>query len=135
MVGLRRLRGRESQRIGQLSFAQLGLLHGLAGRSECSARQLAEHSALSPATVTQMLESLEAAGLVTRTRSAQDRRVVHTVLTEQGAAVVAGRQRDMEERWDAALVEFSVDELATASKILDRIADMLELMGRETPEL
>jgi DNA-binding MarR family transcriptional regulator len=133
MVALRRLRGRESQRIGQLSFAQLGLLHGLDGRTECSARQLAEHSDLSPATVTQMLESLEAAGLVTRTRSAQDRRVVHTVLTEQGAAVVAGRQRDMEKRWKQALGEFSVDELTAAAKILDRIADMVETLGRETP--
>lgn len=135
MVALRRLRGRESQRIGQLSFAQLGLLHGLAGRSQCSARQLAEHSDLSPATVTQMLESLEAAGLVTRTRSAEDRRVVHTVLTEQGAAVVEGRQRDMEERWKVALAEFSVSELTTAAKILDRIADMVETLGHETPEL
>lgn len=135
MVAVRRLRGRESQRIGQLSFAQLGLLHGLAGRSQCSARQLAEHSDLSPATVTQMLESLEAAGLVTRTRSAQDRRVVHTVLTEQGAAVVEGRQRDMEERWKMALAEFSVRELTTAAKILDRIAAMVETLGHETPEL
>ena len=131
MVALRRLRGRESQRIGQLSFAQLGLLHGLAGRSECSARQLAEHTDLSPATVTQMLESLEAAGLVTRTRSEQDRRVVHTVLTEQGAAVVDGRQKDMEERWTRALGEFSVEELATASRLLDRVADMFESLGRD----
>lgn len=135
MVALRRLRGRESQRIGQLSFAQLGLLHGLAGRSECSARQLAEHSDLSPATVTQMLESLEAAGLVTRTRSAQDRRVVHTVLTEQGAAVVEGRQRDMEERWNKALGDFSVEELGTAAKVLGRVADLLETLGRDSPEL
>jgi DNA-binding MarR family transcriptional regulator len=134
MVALRRLRGRESQRVGQLSFAQLGLLHGLAGRSECSARQLADHSDLSPATVTQMLEHLEATGLVKRTRSEQDRRVVHTILTEQGAAVVADRHRDMEQRWTTALDEFSVDELATASKILDRIANMLESMGHETPE-
>jgi DNA-binding MarR family transcriptional regulator len=96
---------------------------------------LAEHSDLSPATVTQMLESLEAAGLVTRTRSAQDRRVVHTVLTDQGAAVVEGRQRDMEERWNKALADFSVEELGTASKILDRVADMLETLGRDTPEL
>jgi DNA-binding MarR family transcriptional regulator len=131
MVAMRRLRGRESQRIGQLSFAQLGLLHGLAGGGECSARQLAEHSDLSPATVTQMLESMEAAGLVTRTRSEQDRRVVHTVLTEQGAALVEGRQRDMEQRWRAALGEFSVEELAIAARILDRIGEMVETLGRE----
>jgi DNA-binding MarR family transcriptional regulator len=133
MVAMRRLRGRETQRIG-LSFAQLGLLHGLAGRHECSARQLAEHSDLSPATVTQMLESLEAAGLVRRTRSEQDRRVVHTVLTEQGAALVAERQRDMEERWQEALGEFSNDDLAAAARVLNRVTDVLESLSHTAPQ-
>jgi DNA-binding MarR family transcriptional regulator len=134
MVAMRRLRGRESQRIHQLSYAQLGLLHGLAGRQECSARQLAEHSDLSPATVTQMLEHLEDAGLVRRTRSDQDRRVVHTVLTEQGAAVVAERQRDMEARWKVGLGEFSSDELTAAARVLNRLAEVVESLSREAPE-
>ena len=134
MVAMRRLRGRETHRIGQLSFAQLGLLHGLAGGHECSARQLAEQSDLSPATVTQMLESLEAAGLVRRTRSEQDRRVVHTVLTEQGAAVVAERQRDMEVRWKEALGGFSSDELAAAARVLNRVTDVIESLSRGAPE-
>jgi len=133
MVAVRRLRGRETQRIGQLSFAQYGLLHGLAGNSECSARELAEQTDLSPATVTQMLESLEAAGLVTRTRSQQDRRVVHSVLTERGAAVVIARQQQMEGRWMEALRDVSDDELAAAAKVLHRVADMFESFSRDAP--
>lgn len=133
MVAVRRLRGRESQRIGRLSFAQYGLLHGLSGQFECSARELAEHSDLSPATVAQMLEHLEAAGLVTRTRSEQDRRVVLSGLTERGAAIVAERQLRMEERWKGALGEFSDRELAAAAKVLGRVADVFESLAEDPP--
>ncbi|HKB53673.1 MAG TPA: MarR family winged helix-turn-helix transcriptional regulator, partial [Ramlibacter sp.] len=71
MVAMRKLRGRETHRPGQISYAQYGLLFGLAGMSDCSARELADHADLNPATVTQMLEHLEAVGLVKRTRSAE----------------------------------------------------------------
>ena len=134
MVAVRRLRGRETQRVGQLSYAQYGLLHGLSGRSECSARELAEHTDLSPATVTQMLEHLESAGLVTRTRSDQDRRVVLSVLTERGAAVVAERQHHMEERWKEALRDLSDDELAAAAKVLHIVADVFDSLSQEGPQ-
>jgi DNA-binding MarR family transcriptional regulator len=133
MVAMRRLKGRETQRAGQLSFAQYGVLHGLAGRSDCSARALAEHSDLSPATVTQMLEALEAAGLVTRTRSERDRRVVLSELTERGAAVLAERQREFEGRWKAATDEFSDEEMAAAARVLHRVADVFESLGQDPP--
>lgn len=123
MVAMRKLRGRETHRPGQLSYAQYGLLFGLAGMCERSARELAEQADLSPATVAQMLEHLEAAGLVKRTRSEQDRRVVLSVLTDHGAAVVAERRARMEPRWQAALTEFSDAELDVAAKVLDRLAD------------
>jgi DNA-binding MarR family transcriptional regulator len=117
MVAVRKVRGRETNRPGQISFAQYGLLHGLAGECERSARDLAEHADLSPATVTQMLEHLEAAGLVTRTRSEQDRRVVLSVLTERGA-----------------VAEFSESELAVASRVLNRLADYFDEMLVEPVE-
>lgn len=131
MVAVRRLRGRESQRIGQLSYAQYGLLHGLAGRCECSARELAEQTDLSPATVTQMLEHLEAAGLVTRTRSEQDRRVVLSVLTEVGAAVVADRQQRLEHHWRKALEGFTDRDLDVTARVLGRIAEAFDSLSRE----
>ena len=134
MAAVRKLRGRETQRAGQLSYAQYGLLHGLSGRAECSARELAEHTDLSQATVAQMLEHLEAAGLVTRIRSDQDRRVVLSALTERGAAVVAERQQRMEERWKDALEEFSPEELAAAARVLNRAADMFDSLSQESPE-
>lgn len=126
MVAVRKLRGRETHRSGQLSYAQYGLLFGLSGACELSARELAEHADLTPATVTQMLEHLEATGLVRRTRSEQDRRVVLCELTELGAAVVSERHAQMEPRWRAALAEFSDDELTAAARVLTRLADYFD---------
>jgi DNA-binding MarR family transcriptional regulator len=133
MVAVRRLRGRETHRPGQLSFAQYGLLHGLAGAGELSARELAEQADLTPATVTQMLEHLEAAGLVLRTRSEQDRRVVLSILTDRGAAVVAERHAQMEPRWRAALAGFSDRELTAAARVLGRLADYFDALLEDTP--
>lgn len=126
MVAVRKLRGRETHRPGRISHAQYGVLFGLAGLCEGSARELAERTDLTPATVTQMLDHLEAAGLVQRTRSEADRRVVLSALTEQGAEVVARRQALMEPRWQAALAGFSDQELVAAARVLDCLADYFD---------
>jgi DNA-binding MarR family transcriptional regulator len=128
MVAVRRLRGRETHRPTQISYAQYGLLFSLAGMCELSARDLAEHADLTPATVTQMLESLEAQGLVARIRSDQDRRVVLSSLTERGEQLVAARHAQMEPRWRAALDEFDDAELVVAARVLDRLADYFDAL-------
>lgn len=121
MAAVRRLRGRETHRPGELSFAQYGLLFGLEQGTEMSARELACAADLSPATVTQMLDSLAAAGLVERVRSERDKRVVLTSLTERGHALVRERRAQFESRWRAALDEFSDEELLTAARVLERL--------------
>lgn len=125
MAASRRLRGRETQRPGELSFAQYSLLFGLAD-GELSARDLADAADLAPATVTQMLDALAAAGLVERVRSDADRRVVLTSLTERGAALVAARRARYEPRWRQALAEFSEEDLQTAAAVLDRLREMFD---------
>jgi DNA-binding MarR family transcriptional regulator len=121
-VSMRRLRGRETHRPGQLSYAQFGLLFGLASGSEMSARELADIAALTQGTVHQMLEGLEASGLVERTRSDTDKRVVLTRLTERGQAVVAERRAALEPAWRAALADFSDEELRSAGAVLTALA-------------
>lgn len=126
MTAVRRLRGRETQRPGELSNAQYGLLFGLGGAHEMSARDLADAADLSPATVTQMLDHLSCAGLVQRTRSDSDKRVVLTSLTERGRDVIAAHRARVEPRWRAALADFSEDELRTAAAVLERLAAYFE---------
>lgn len=122
-AALRRLRGRETHRPGQLSYAQYGLLFGLAGKAEMSAKELAEAADLTPGTVTQMLEALEASGLVQRTRSETDKRVVLTKLTRRGQQTVDERRAKLEPAWRAALDGFDDEQLHAAAAVLNALAE------------
>ncbi len=126
-VAMRRLRGRQSQyRDGKLSYAQMSLLFGLDCQHAVSARDLAESVVLSPATVTQMLEALEAEGLVVRERSADDRRVVLTRLTDHGQELMGAHRSEMQTRWRATLGHFDDKQLDTAADVLSALAAMFE---------
>jgi len=128
MAAVRRLRGRETHNPGGLSNAQYGLLFGLAGDCRMSARDLADAADLMPATVTQMLDHLAGAGLVQRTRSEHDRRVVLTALTPRGQALIEQRRARIEPLWRAALSPFSDAELLTAAAVLDRLAEHFDAL-------
>ena len=132
MAAIRRLRGRETHRHGELSFAQYQLLFGLAGHCELSTSQLATAADLAPATVTQMLDGLVGMGLVERTRSERDRRVVTCALTERGREVIAERRAHWERRWRKLLADFSTDEIATAAAVIGRMRTMYDELDGES---
>lgn len=134
MGAVRRLRGRETRRGGGLSDAQYGLLFGLRDHQQLSSGELACLADLSPATTTEMLDGLAAAGLVARIRSEKDRRVVLTSLTERGNALLEERHAQFAPRWKAALAEFSGDELRTAAVVLDRLHALFDEFARDPQE-
>ncbi|MGP0034139.1 MAG: MarR family winged helix-turn-helix transcriptional regulator [Solirubrobacteraceae bacterium] len=96
-----------------------------------SARDLAYAADLSPASVTEMLDGLAAAGLVDRQRSDRDRRVVHTSLTDSGRGLVEERRARFEPRLRAALEPFSENELVVAAAVLERLRDLFEEIADE----
>jgi DNA-binding MarR family transcriptional regulator len=126
MAAVRRMRGRETRRPGELSDAQYGLLFSLCERHEMSSGELAVAADLSPASVTEMLDSLAAAGLVERFRSRRDRRVVLTSLTERGRGLVEDRRARFEPRYRAALARFSDEELLAAAAVLERLRALFD---------
>jgi DNA-binding MarR family transcriptional regulator len=123
---VRRMRGRENRAHGELSDAQYGLLSHLVNQEALPTSELACLANLSPATATGMLDGLVAAGLVERTRSEIDRRVVLTTLTEHGRALVNARHAEFAPRFSAALAEFSDDELRAAAAVLGRLGAMFD---------
>lgn len=128
---VRRLRGRETQNAGELSYAQYSLLFGLAEGGTMSARDLATSAELAPATVTQMLDNLAARSLVQRVRSSADKRVVLTSLTPRGRELVEERRAEFEVRWREALRGLSEDELRIATDVLDRLGQMFEAVAED----
>jgi DNA-binding MarR family transcriptional regulator len=134
MAAMRRLRGRETRRSCGLSDAQYRLLFGLRDHQQLSSGELACLADLSPATTTEMLDGLAAAGLVARVRSDRDRRVVLTSLTERGHALLEERHAQFAPRWEAALAEFSGDELRTAAVVLDRLHALFDEYAQDPQE-
>ena len=134
MAAVRRLRGRETSRPGELTDAQYGLLFCLRDQTEMSVRDLACAADLSPASVTEMLEGLTTSGLVQRHRSERDRRVVLTSLTDSGRGLVEARRARFEPRFRAAMEAFSEDELVTAAAVLERLRDLFQEIADERDE-
>jgi DNA-binding MarR family transcriptional regulator len=134
MGAVRRLRGRETHSPGELSNAQFQLLFGLRAGKLLSGGELACVAGLSPATTTQMLDGLEAAGLVVRERSLQDRRKVMTSLTERGHALVEERHARFAPMWRHALAGFSDDELATAGAVMDKLGELFDELATADPD-
>ncbi|MEA2371480.1 MAG: hypothetical protein QOH12_1874 [Solirubrobacteraceae bacterium] len=133
LAAARRLRGRETQRGGEVAHAQYALLFELAERGELAAGELAAAAELAPATVTGMLDHLAEAGLLVRARSERDRRLVVSRLTDAGRARVAARRARLEPLWNAALADFDARELAAATAVLDRLRTFFETLDDTAP--
>jgi DNA-binding MarR family transcriptional regulator len=92
--------------------------------------ELAELEGLAQPTITILIKQLEEQGLVTRTRqSSGDGRVVLVDLTESGSAALEEYRARLRAVLGAYLAEISdeqVDALATASKALAQLIDVLQ---------
>ena len=132
VAAMRRMKGRETHRPGDLSYAQYGLLFGLYSGGARSSRELAHAADISPATAAEMLDGLAATGLVKRARSAADKRVVLTSLTDRGLALVEARRAQLEPRWRAALDGFGEQDLLTAAAVLDAIRVLFDDLAEDS---
>ena len=133
---MRRLRGRDTHRPGELSFAQYHVLFALAERGDLTTGDLALAADLAPATVTQMLDGLATMELVDRIRSDRDRRVVTCSLTPTGRELITERRAHFEQIYHAQLAGFSTAELETAAAVIEHLRDLyenLDVDGRSEP--
>lgn len=126
LAAVRRMRGRETHHHEELSYAQFGLLFGLADGGAKSSRELAFAADISPATAAEMLDALAASGLVDRSRSEDDKRIVLTSLTDRGRKLIEARRARYEPRWRMALERFSDEELLTAADVLEALRQMFD---------
>lgn len=91
----RRVREDAARRLAELGLhpRDFGLLSMLQQDQPCSQAHLADRMGVSPPAVLALLDSLESAGLVARSRSEQDRRVQQVSLTPAGATTLVRAQR------------------------------------------
>lgn len=114
----------------------IGLLHG----GPQSAGAVATATGLTPAAVTALIDRLEARGLLTRTRSLEDRRKVVIEATEATRELSARYYGAIAREGEKVIATFSDAELATISRFVNTALDLqrdqlarLKAEGPDTP--
>lgn len=110
-----------------LTGPQLAALKQVARAGTLSAGDLARAMRVGQPTVTGILERLEKRGLLTRTRSGEDRRSVLITVTEAGTQVLQSAPPLLQERFRQRLVHLHDWERTMILAVLQRIAAMMDV--------
>jgi DNA-binding MarR family transcriptional regulator len=122
----RRLRSRDHQRTGELTYGQIRALAALGRDHEMTAGNLAKSADLNPATITAMLDQLEAVNIVQRQRSTEDRRVCNVSLTPDGWELLERKLSAWQGLWEDRLEGITDAELEIAARVFQRITGIYE---------
>lgn len=120
---------RDLARTTGLTPSQLIVLQIVAREGEPGAGAIAEAARLSQATVTALLDKLEARGLVLRNRGSQDRRRVSVELTQDGRRALADMPDVLQDRFAARFDKLADWEQASIIAGLERVAALLNAEG------
>lgn len=121
---LRKVSDQRLQQAVGVSTAQVGVLAVLASEQPVRQNQLAARLRLNESAVTAMCTRLGDAGLLTRRRSAQDRRAWELRLTPEGEQLLVRARRPFDEvnaRLHEAFSDVDLERLAAA---LDHLASL-----------
>ncbi|KHK96425.1 hypothetical protein LK09_15875 [Microbacterium mangrovi] len=91
------------------------------------ARELAEMSGTTPASVASLLQGLEDRGLLTRTPSPDDSRVKLLAVTEEASELVVGFDEQMRAAQERFFSSLTVDEQDQLAALLDRVVAGLDV--------
>ncbi|MEE4248975.1 MAG: MarR family transcriptional regulator [Alcanivoracaceae bacterium] len=132
LIALRRiiratdLYSRRLSRESGLTAPQLLILQAIGGQGEITMGDIATEVSLSQATVTTILDRLEARGLVTRQRGSTDKRRVYAHLTEAGQALIADAPEPLQETFVKRFTALKDWEQSQIISAVERIASMMD---------
>ena len=112
-----------------LTGPQLTVVKMLEALGDLSLSRLSEKIRAQNSTVTGIVDRMEVGGLVARTRSATDRRVVHIKLTEKGAELAAEVKVEPIAILRDALASLSRDEARDLLRILTKLANRVKAIA------
>lgn len=142
LVELLRLYGVQAQQVGD-SFAQrhglhptdlqalIAALHAERRGDPLTPGRLGEALGLSSGATTAVIDRLERAGHLRRTRESADRRIVHLRHGEPGRALASSFFQPLGARSHTVMDGFSTDELATVARFLRGMTDAFAAHRRE----
>jgi DNA-binding MarR family transcriptional regulator len=116
---------KKAKRETGLTGPQLWAIKIIAQKASVSGSELARRMYLHPATVVGIVDRLEGCGLVLRTRSREDRRVVQITLTEQGKELVARSPEVAHGLLVKGLETLDKERLLSMSSQLEQLVEIL----------
>ena len=117
-----------------LTRARAELVWRLRARSPMTQRELSEALRCTPRNVTDLVDALEAAGLVARGPHPTDRRATLVSLTDRGKAAAARMQAEYRKFAADLFRDLSPAELATFARVVDRTLGRLRAAVPGAPE-
>lgn len=108
-----------------LTPSQLLVLQEIGDRGEVTPTELSSALQFSQATITNIVDRLEALGLVERERSARDKRRIYLALTAQGRSTGERAPNLLQARFSERFAELPEWEQAMILAGLSRLADLL----------
>ena len=114
-----------------LTLAQMIVLEIVAEDDRTTPKEIARRSGVSQATITSLIDKLEARGLVTRRRSVQDRRLIRVTATEEGRRLLANAPNPLYAAFSDRFERLPDWEQLMLMAALERVAG---LMNAETAE-
>jgi DNA-binding MarR family transcriptional regulator len=118
------LNSRQIDRQVGLTVPQLVVLRIVRDLGQVTGRAISEEADLSHATIVGILDKLEFKGLIERYRSRTDRRIVHTRLTNRGAAILDVAPTPLGSKFERAFLALKPSERAEIVEALTLIADL-----------
>ncbi|GGM70841.1 hypothetical protein GCM10007108_06100 [Thermogymnomonas acidicola] len=100
---------------------EVRILYILREEKECSLNRIAELSNMSPAWITDTIDTLEEKGLITKVRNRNDRRFVNVTLTEEGQSKLAECEKIYIRFLREALDGLTEEEIDEFRKILEKV--------------
>jgi len=118
-----RVAERHSEATLGLTSAQLFVLREIDKAGTLTVSDLAKRTATAQSSVSEVLTRLEARRLVTRTRSAADRRRAEITLSEAGRALLIREREPIQERLVGAFQALSIDGQRATAELLTEWVD------------
>ena len=110
-----------------LSSAKLWMLHEIAASPGVRVSRLAAALSIHPSTCSNMLDKLEAMGLISRDRSKTDQRSVHLHTTGAGSDLLARAPKPAQGQLSSALEKLSSPQLSCLESGLSDLIDALNI--------
>lgn len=136
------VRSRGIARLTGLTLPQLLVLQSIRALGEVSTSAISRDVSMSPPTVVDVLDRLEARGMIARYRSTADRRIVHARLTDEGSQALKTAPGLLGEDALAAWSALPVEQRAALAEAMELLSELMATPAtspaisgdRQTPE-